>query len=187
MGPEPRFSATRALALALATAGGVGFAPLAPGTFGSLVGVLLFLPFSHFGLPLYCLTLAALTCLGVWVSDVAERAFGRSDDGRIVIDEVAGQLLTLLPLVILSSWWPGVAGTGLEIGNSGWWALVVTAFVLFRVFDIWKPGPVRWAEQSFPGGVGVMADDMLAGVLGATVFSAPVFAALALVARGSPA
>jgi phosphatidylglycerophosphatase A len=180
---EPRVSVTRGLALALATAGGVGFAPFASGTFGALVGVLLFLPFSHFGVPLYCLTLAALTCLGIWVSDIAERAFGRSDDGRIVIDEVAGQLLALLPLVVWSGCWPGAAGSPLGIGEPRWWGLVVTAFVLFRVFDIWKPGPVGWVERRLAGGVGVMADDMAAGALGAAVLSVGLW--LFLVATGS--
>lgn len=175
-GPSP----SRALALALATAGGVGLAPLAPGTFGALVGVLLFVPFSRFGVSLYCLTLAALAFSGAWAADVAERAFGRSDDGRIVIDEVAGQLLTLVPLVVLAGWWPEVAESSLPVGGVRWWLAVVTAFALFRVFDVWKPGPVRWAERRLAGGLGVVADDIAAGVLAAVVLSAALF----LLARG---
>jgi phosphatidylglycerophosphatase A len=168
--------------LFLATAGGVGLSPWAPGTLGALVGVLLFFAFSHLGPALYGLTLAALTCLGIWVSDVAEGIFQRSDDGRIVIDEVAGQLLTLLPVVALRGS-SGAGGGSPEIAENTWWALVVTAFVLFRVLDIWKPGPVGWAERRFAGGVGVMADDIVAGGLGAAALTV----AVALVAGGCSA
>jgi phosphatidylglycerophosphatase A len=125
--------------------------------------VALFLLVSRLSLPVYLLLVAAIAALGVWAAAESERAFGRSDDGRIVIDEVAGQLLCLAPLV-----WLG--------GRNDPW-LLVTGFVAFRCFDIWKPGPVRWAERGFSGegrpggglsgGVGVMADDLLAGLLGA--------------------
>ena len=98
-------------------------------------------------------------------------AFGCKDDGRIVIDEVVGQLLTLAPLLV----------AGAE--HSLPW--LVTGFVAFRVFDIWKPGPVRWAERRFRGGVGVMMDDVVAGVLGAGVLGAAL--GLAVLWGGSPA
>lgn len=117
------------------------------------MGVVLFWPLAALPAPLYALTVATLAFLGVWAADQAERAFGRRDDGRIVIDEVAGQLIALSPLVFL------------ELPHG--WASVVTAFVLFRVFDVWKPGPVRWAERGAAGGVGVMLDDVVAGVLAA--------------------
>lgn len=96
----------------------------------------------------------ALLVLGVLAADVAERVYGRGDDGRIVIDEVVGQLLTLAPLPLLT-----------DDARSLW--LVGTGFLVFRLFDIWKPGPVRWAERHFEGGKGVMFDDVLAGVLSA--------------------
>jgi phosphatidylglycerophosphatase A len=105
---------------------------------------------------LYALSWAALLALGVWAADRAERIYGE-DDGRIVIDEVVGQLLTLAPLLL----WGGVS-----------LAALVTAFVTFRVLDIWKPGPVGWAERHFEGGMGVMADDVLAGALGALLMGA---------------
>ncbi len=145
--------AARTLAVALATAGGVGFAPLAPGTFGSALAVPIFVLLSPLATPLLALTWLALLGLGVWAADGAEAAFGREDDGRIVIDEVVGQLLTFAPLLAL----PGPA--------SG--AALVTGFVVFRVLDVWKPGPVRWAERRFRGGMGVMMDDVVAGALGA--------------------
>jgi phosphatidylglycerophosphatase A len=106
-------------------------------------------------LALLALSWVALTCLGVWAADGAELAFGRKDDGRIVIDEVVGQLLTLAPLLLAGA------------ADSLPW--LVTGFVAFRVFDIWKPGPVRWAERRFQGGLGVMMDDVVAGALGAVV------------------
>jgi phosphatidylglycerophosphatase A len=141
------------LALAVATGGGSGYAPIAPGTAGSAVGVLLFWPLAALGLPLFAATVAGVTALGIWAADLAERVYGRKDDGRIVIDEVAGQLLTLLPLV--------PAGRAHSLG----W--LVTGFVAFRVLDVWKPGPVRWLQDHLRGGAGVVLDDVAAGALGA--------------------
>jgi phosphatidylglycerophosphatase A len=142
--------------------GPVGLVPVAPGTAGAAVAVGTFVLFSLWipegmrGLPALAALLAAtavLMALGAWAAERAGGYFGREDDGRIVIDEVVGQWLTLAPLLVL----PGA--------QSPFW--VVTGFVLFRVFDIWKPGPVRWAERHFRGGLGVMLDDVVAGVLGA--------------------
>jgi phosphatidylglycerophosphatase A len=128
---------------------------VAPGTFGSAVGVLLFPLIGLFGSWLYLLAVLALLSSGVWAAEEAERIFERKDDGRIVIDEIVGQLLTYAPLVIL------------EIPVGLLW--IVTGFVLFRGFDIWKPGPARWAERSLAGGAGVMLDDVIAGLMGAGV------------------
>lgn len=151
-GPAPNGPA-RALALAVATGAGSGYSPIAPGTAGSALGVALFLPLAALGLPLFAATVAGITALGIWAADVAERVYGRKDDGRIVIDEVAGQLLTLLPL--------------LPAGRAHDWRWLVTGFVAFRCLDVWKPGPVRWMQDHLRGGVGVVMDDVLAGVLGA--------------------
>jgi phosphatidylglycerophosphatase A len=150
----------RYLATILACAGGAGLLPLAPGTWGSALAVAIFVLFSPVDLWVFGLTLVALFFLGVWASDTAERVFGQKDDRRIVIDEVEGQLVTLAPLLVL--------------GASRSLSALVTGFVLFRCFDIWKPGPVRWAERRFAGGVGVMMDDLVAGVLGAVVLAAAV-------------
>jgi phosphatidylglycerophosphatase A len=103
------------------------------------------------GPALFALSWAALLALGVWAADRAERIYG-PDDGRIVIDEIVGQLLTCAPLLVWGAATP---------------AALVTAFVTFRVLDIWKPGPVGWAERHFEGGTGVMADDVVAGAIGA--------------------
>jgi phosphatidylglycerophosphatase A len=140
----------------LATAGGAGYAPVAPGTFGSAVGVALYAPLSVLNPLLFALTVAAMLFLGIWAADGAERVFEKKDDRRIVIDEVVGQLIALSPLLIFA----GPAATRSL-------PLLVAGFLLFRLFDIWKPGPVRWAEQRFAGGAGVMLDDVVAGALAA--------------------
>jgi phosphatidylglycerophosphatase A len=149
---------TRSSARILATAAGTGYLPIAPGTWGSALAVLIFVLFSPVGFWLFGLSLVALCFLGIWAAELAERDFGRKDDGRIVIDEVVGQLLTLAPLMI----W----------GSSRSPLALVTGFVLFRCFDIWKPGPVGWSERHFTGGLGVMMDDVVAGLLGAIVLGA---------------
>jgi phosphatidylglycerophosphatase A len=161
-----RHGLVRGLALAVATGGGAGYAPIAPGTAGSAVGVLLFWPLASLGLPLFAATVAGTIALGIWAADLAERAYGRKDDGRIVIDEVAGQLLTLLPLL--------PAGRERSVG----W--LVTGFVAFRVLDVWKPGPVRWLQDHLHGGAGVVMDDVLAGAFGAAGMMVALQAARAL-------
>jgi phosphatidylglycerophosphatase A len=93
-----------------------------------------------------------VTVVGVWAAGEAERIFAREDDGRIAIDEVAGQLVALWPLSLLAPPERALAPLPLALG-----------FLAFRVLDIAKPGPVRWAERHFTGGRGVMFDDLLAG------------------------
>lgn len=151
----------RSGALWVATAGGAGYAPVAPGTFGSAVGVIAYVVLADLGVFLFGVTLMGLAFLGIWACDVAERVFDRKDDGRIVIDEVVGQLLTLAPLVAVAP----AAGRRAPL-----WLLA--GFLLFRLLDIWKPPPARWAERSFPGGAGVMMDDVFAGLQGAALMSA---------------
>ena len=127
----------------LATCGGIGYVPVAPGTAGSLAGLVCYglvrlggAEWLQLGL------LVAVVGAGVWSCTVAERHFGRTDPGAIVIDEVAGMLLTLL--------WVPVT-----------WAGAVAGFALFRLFDVVKPFPVRRTER-LRGGWGVMADDLAA-------------------------
>jgi phosphatidylglycerophosphatase A len=160
----------RRIALALATACGAGYSPIAPGTAGSAVGVVLFVPLSALGTLPFAVVVAGLLATGIWAADEAERHYGREDDGRIVIDEVVGQLLTLAPLL----WIPGAR-------TPAW---LVTGFVVFRWLDIWKPGPVRQMERRLPGGAGVMMDDVLAGLIGAVLLGA---AAWAVEIRGAQA
>src|SRR5262245_36957624 len=134
----------RILVLAVATGAGSGYSPVASGTVGSVVGLAVWLALAGSSLPTYGLALAVVIALGIWAAGRAEQLFGGHDDGRITIDEVAGMLLSLASL----PWRPEIAGVG---------------FVLFRLFDIWKPFPARAAER-LPGGFGVMADDLVAGV-----------------------
>ena len=143
------------VALVIATGAGVGYAPVAPATFGSALGLVLYLLLAGLGPWLYAITLLALLSVGIWAADEAERVFRSKDDGRIVIDEIVGQLLALAPLVAF----------GMAAGP-GW---LVTGFVAFRWLDIWKTRPARWAERSFEGGAGVMLDDVVAGLFAAAV------------------
>lgn len=116
---------------------------MAPGTAGSLV-TLIALWLIPFNLPALLGTLVAVTALGIWAASRVERVLGAKDPGVIVIDEVAGMLLSVLTL-------PRTV------------PVLLTAFLLFRLFDIWKPFPAR-ESQSFSGGLGVMLDDLIAGV-----------------------
>lgn len=133
----------RIFVLALATGGGSGYAPVASGTVGSAVGLGLWLALIRLSPAGYALACAGVVLVGIWAAGRAERLLGKHDDGRITIDEIAGMLISLAWLPAR----PEVAGLG---------------FVLFRIFDIWKPFPARRAEQ-LPGGLGVMADDLVAG------------------------
>jgi len=157
------------VALAIATAGGAGYLPVAPGTWGSAAALPLFAGLAWLPAGLYAVAVAGLLMLGLWAAEEAGRHWGTEDDSRIVADEVVGQLLALAPLLALR---------GRGAGFLAWAALVVTGFVAFRVFDVWKPGPARWAERQFPGGAGVMLDDVVAGVLGAGATALALAAAL---------
>lgn len=143
----PTRSPLDTLATALATLGPIGHFPKAPGTWGSLAAVVaapwLFLP-----LPLAerLAVLTAVFVVGTWACSRAEKVLGAKDPGCVIIDELFGQWLALLLFAAMPLWY-------LTLG-----------FVLFRIFDILKPWPVRWAETAFPGGLGVMADDGVAGL-----------------------
>jgi phosphatidylglycerophosphatase A len=136
------------LAIAFATAGGAGFAPKAPGTAGSLVGVLLYLIIEGMhGGAYYPHAIIFFLIVGVWASSRVERLYGH-DSQRIVIDEVVGQMITFAPAA----------------GRFHLSALYIAiGFGLFRFFDIVKPFPVRRLEE-FKGGIGVIADDVGAGL-----------------------
>lgn len=113
----------------------------------------------------YVLVLIGVIAAGIWAADRADRAWGSHDSGRIVIDEVAGYLVTMT-LVARDHWAPLVVG-----------------FVVFRALDIVKPPPVRWLDRNMPGGFGVVIDDVAAGVIGMLVMLAlDRFGALAALA-----
>jgi phosphatidylglycerophosphatase A len=185
---KPRF------ALFIATAGGLGYLPKAPGTFGSLAGLALaVLPYAAFiaaaqitggfgietsfhGKPvdpflvLQVLVAVIVAAIGVWVAGKAARFWEAKDPQKVVIDEVSGQHLTILLGCDLSLWSKSVQIAGqnvripfipLEAALN--WKYLLLGFILFRVFDIWKPFPARQAE-ALPGGWGIMADDWVAGI-----------------------
>jgi phosphatidylglycerophosphatase A len=133
----------RSVALALATCGGAGYIPFAPGTFGSLAGLLLwyFVPES----PVIQIgAIVSVFLLGVWSGNVAERHFHSTDPSHVVLDEVVGMWITLL------------------FNPVGWQGAVI-AFGLFRLFDVFKPYPANRLE-ALHGGFGVMADDAMAAI-----------------------
>ena len=140
------------IAYAIATGAGAGFAPIAPGTLGAIEGVGLFLAALALQLSArdFLLLLAALNIfiysVGVWASTRTCEMCGLEDPRQVVIDEVSGQMIALTPLAFA----PSVMG-------------VIAAFVLFRLFDIFKPYPIRKLER-LHGGFGVMTDDALAGL-----------------------
>lgn len=128
----------------LATGFGVGLSPVVPGTAGSAVGILVCLISYPMPWVLRLVFVVAISALSIYVAGQAEDLYGKKDDQRIVIDEIAGFQVTMLPVAI----------TGVHL---------CVAFVLFRIFDIWKPFPVN-RLQSLPDGWGVVADDIGAGV-----------------------
>ena len=130
--------------LAIATALGAGYAPKAPGTFGSAVGLLLWIALPHV-IWIQVAAILIVAVVGSWSGSVAEEHFHRQDPGEVVVDEVAGVMVTLLLA---------------PAGGFGW---MFFAFLLFRAFDIVKPFPIRHFER-LPGGIGIMADDLMAGV-----------------------
>jgi phosphatidylglycerophosphatase A len=148
-------------AVLLATWFGSGLLPFAPGTWGSLAA----LPFAwalHMSLGWSGLALAAIAAfvVGIWAANGYVVRLGGADPGPVVIDEVAGQWLTLVPAAYLAPLAPDLLTYGV-------------AFVLFRIADIFKPWPASWADKKLHGGLGIMLDDIFAALyagLGLTIF-----------------
>jgi phosphatidylglycerophosphatase A len=128
---------------------GAGLAPRAPGTFGSLVGLLA--AWWLFELPLLWRVVVVLAVIGagIWICGESARRLNRHDDQRIVFDEIAGVLLTSLAVVERSLF------------------AIALVFVFFRLFDIWKPWPIRDVDHSLRGGLGIMLDDLIAALYAA--------------------
>jgi phosphatidylglycerophosphatase A len=132
----------------IASGFGAGFSPVVSGTVGSAVALLPYLWLREAPLGWYVLLVALAFALGVWASAVVVRRLGLSDPGVIVWDEFVGQ-------------WISLAFVPHD------WRWIIAGFFLFRLFDVWKPWPVSWADRSVKGGLGVMLDDVLAGVYAA--------------------
>ena len=169
MGLKTPLSTDQRRALLAAPAGwlacgfGSGLVPLAQGTAGSLLALLPWLALRHLSMPLYVLALLVAFALGVWACGVAGRAIGASDHRALVWDEFVGQWIALMPLLV-----PGFVPSGTAALAVG----MLVAFALFRLFDVWKPWPIRWLDRRVKGGLGVMVDDVLAGVFAAIVLAA---------------
>ena len=140
---------------------GVGYLPLAPGTWGSMVGVAIYLGVAHLAKNLtigliqavILVSILLFSLLGIWASNRAIPLLGNEDPSQAVIDEVIGQLIVFLFVPFAISW-----------------SLVLAGFILFRLFDIWKPYPIRSFEV-LPGGLGICADDIVAGIYGGICLS----------------
>ena len=138
------------LAIFIATGFGSGYAPKAPGTFGSLaaiplIGLVKYADVSYAG-GIYILI--SVCVLGLWATARTESVWKTHDDSRIVIDEIAGMFLTL-------TWFPFTAIN------------IIIGFTLFRLFDIWKPGPIGYIDENGPGAWGTFFDDIVAGFFAA--------------------
>lgn len=129
---------------------GLGLAPRAPGTFGTLLGVPLFILLADLALAPYLTVLAVLAVFGVWVCGASSKRLGVHDHGGIVWDEVVGYLVTMTALPATPVW-------------------LIAGFLVFRFFDIVKPWPIGWFDRKVHGGLGIMLDDVIAGVMGAAV------------------
>ena len=125
---------------------GSGLLPKAPGTWGTVVGIPIYLAMATCSLPIYLGITLASFIVGCYICEVAGRALGEPDHGSIVWDEIVGLMITML-LIPLSA------------------INVILGFVLFRIFDILKPFPIRYFDAKFKNGFGVMLDDVLAGVM----------------------
>lgn len=129
---------------------GSGLSPKAPGTMGSLVVLILYPVWLAIGLIPSIISIIIMSLVGIYICGRTAEIMQVHDDGRIVWDEFAGQSIVLLPLI----YWSELAW---------WW--IIPAFALFRLFDVWKPFPIGWADQQVSGGLGIMLDDLLAGLM----------------------
>lgn len=150
---------------------GSGLSPKAPGTAGSLAALLFFPLLMQLPPLLYLLTLLLTGIAGGFICGHAAKQLAVHDDGRIVWDEFVGQWIALFPLVV----W---LNAGLVLRWHTLFAFVALGFALFRLFDVWKPWPIRLLDRHVPGGFGIMVDDVLAGIFAAI----PLWMALAYTA-----
>ena len=149
--PQKELSLTDRVALVIATGFGLGYIPVAPGTFGSFLGILLILLLSPLGwkdghrVAFYLVIVGIISAIGIWAASRAEFIFERKDPPQVVIDEIVGQLLTF-------GW----------IFRNPRFLLLLIGFLFFRLFDIVKPFPIRKLEKA-PLGFGIILDDLVAG------------------------
>ena len=140
----------------LALGFGAGCVPKMPGTVGTLVGILFYLPMMTLSWLLYIGATIVLLLFGIWLCEVTTRHLGVHDHGAIVWDEIVGFLITMTAVP------PD-------------WRFVLMGFVLFRLFDICKPWPISWLDRKVTGGLGIMLDDVLAGIFALIVLQIIVY------------
>ena len=128
---------------------GSGLAPKAPGTFGSAFALLFTPIWFYLGFSGSVIAITIMSLIGIWICGKTAQIIQVHDDGRIVWDEFAGQSIALLPLIYFN------------LHELQW---IVIGFALFRLFDVWKPWPIRIADQKVDGGFGIMLDDIIAGL-----------------------
>ena len=133
------------LLMFIATGGGSGYLPKAPGTWGTLVGLVLWWPLAGLSLAAYLAAVGLLFAVGVASAGAAEKILDRGDPGVVVIDEIVGVLIALTAAPLHP-------------------AAALVGFALFRVFDILKPWPICWFDRHVEGGLGIMLDDIVAGI-----------------------
>ncbi len=131
--------------MAIATGLYSGYLPKAPGTWGSLVGLLIFFLLHTLSLPYYLTVVAGLFLVGTFAAGEAEKIMDHKDPGLVVIDEIVGMLITMIAVPVTP-------------------LTMALGFILFRIFDIAKPFPVGLIDQRFHGGLGIMLDDVMAGI-----------------------
>ncbi len=135
---------------------GLGYAKKAPGTFGTLAGIPFILFFQQESLAVYLVATLVMTLFGIWLCGASSRLMGVHDHPGIVWDEIVGYMITMIA------------------APSGWeWMLL--GFILFRIFDIFKPWPISYIDRNLHGGIGIMLDDVLAGVMAAIVLQIIVY------------
>ena len=127
---------------------GSGLLPKMPGTYGTVVAIPLYIVMSSLSLITYTLITLALILFAIYACHVTARSFAAHDHPSIVIDEIVGYLVTMIAVPCT-------------------WLWILVGFLLFRLFDIWKPWPIRWLDHHVQGGLGIVVDDLLAGVYAA--------------------
>jgi phosphatidylglycerophosphatase A len=127
---------------------GSGLAPFAPGTAGTLAVIPIYLLMQPLNLLQYGVLLGVICIIGIWICGESSRRLGVHDHGGIVWDEFAGYLITMFAVPFAWQW-------------------IIIGFLLFRLFDIWKPWPIRYIDKQLTGGLGIMLDDILAGIFAA--------------------
>lgn len=153
----------------IATWFGSGLLPKAPGTWGSVAAF----PFAYIisayaGFNLFIFATVALFFIGMWASGKVEKSAQKKDPGFIVVDEVVGQWVALFPVFFLND----IYNSDPSCFPSA--SIATAAFIAFRVFDIWKPWPITFVEKNITGGLGIMLDDVMAGIYALIITSSLV-------------